>query len=438
MYIPTRYKLTVAGIFALLWLLVSVYISYPWIQDLSNLFHPVIAWVVVIGIAFIPGLANAFIIAGLFLDRRPEFDLQHDLPPVSLLIAAYNEEPNIGITLHSIIDQNYPNKVEVIVVNDGSKDNTAAVVMDIKNRYEKDNLTIKLINKEKNSGKADTLNTGLKDATYDLIVTLDGDSYLYKNSLVNLVTYMLNSSYDTSAVAGAVLVRNSRINWITKMQEWDYFHGIAVVKRIQSLFQGTLVAQGSYAIFKKSVLFEVGGWTDTMGEDIVLTWYLHKKGFKVRYAEKAIIFTNVPESYKQFFRQRRRWARGLIEAFKQHPKVLFKARQNVPFIWYNALFPFLDFVFAFAFVPGLIAAVFWQNYAIVSIMTLTLYPLALIINWFMFYKQKKVFRKMGLRVRKNMFGFIAYMFIYQFLMIPATLAGYTAETLNRKKSWGTK
>ena len=440
-YLPPKYKLGISGFFAFLWLSASVYISLPWIRDLGESFTLPVAWVMVTGLAFIPGLANSFIIAGLFADRRPEFEPDGDgLPPVSLLVAAYNEETNIGHTLQSIVDQGYPARVEVIVVDDGSRDGTADVVRGYQARLApfNDLIDLRLKVLPENKGKANALNEGLKLATNGLVATLDADSYLYTGSLVNLVAYMTNSTEDTAAVAGSVMVRNSRVNWITKLQEWDYFLGIAVVKRIQSLYQGTLVAQGSYSIFRKKVLEEAGGWTDTMGEDIVLTWSLHEKGYKVRYAEKAVIFTNVPETYGQFYRQRKRWARGLIEAFKQHPLVIVKMRQNTPFIWYNALFPFLDSVFMFVFVPGVIAAVFWQSYAVVSIMTLTLYPLALLINWIMFKKQRTVFRKIGLKVRQNAFGFIAYMFSYQFFMVPATLAGYAAELLNLKKSWGTK
>ncbi|MDR3353257.1 MAG: hypothetical protein LBO00_09725, partial [Zoogloeaceae bacterium] len=73
---------------------------------------------------------------------------------------------------------------------------------------------------------------------------MDGDSYLFKNALRNLILRYMNDPGETRAVAGAVLVRNSRLNLVTKIQEWDYFHGIAAIKRLQSFFHGTLVAQG--------------------------------------------------------------------------------------------------------------------------------------------------------------------------------------------------
>jgi biofilm PGA synthesis N-glycosyltransferase PgaC len=439
-YVAPKFKMVISITFVIAWLAASVYIARPWIADLGAFVPIFLAWLIVTGLALIPGMANALILSGLILDKRPIFLIQpkSKFPPVSMLIAAYNEERDIASTLRSVLTQNYPNMLEVIVIDDGSKDKTAQIVLQLSSENKDPNVKIILNSLPRNKGKASALNAGLKLASHDYIVTLDADSLVYKNSLLNLVNYMLSSTPDTGAVAGSVLVRNSRNNWLTKLQEWDYFHGISVVKRVQSLYQGTLVAQGAYSIFKKSVLQECGGWTDTMGEDIVLTWGLHSKGYRVRYAENAIIFTNVPETYKKFFRQRRRWARGLIEAFIQHPDVIVKPRLNLPFIWYNLTFPYLDFIYLFVFVPGIIAATVFQNYIVAGLMTLLLLPLMILINGIMYYKQKQVFKRMGLKIRQNLWGFIVYMLGYQLIMTPACIAGYAAEILRLKKNWGTK
>lgn len=437
-YLQVKYKLVLSILFGCIWTGLSIYVSYPWIRELAKVVPPFVSWLIVSGLAFVPGIANAIILSGLIFDKRPQYYPPTELPPVSVLIAAYNEEQTIKNTLTSVLDQNYPGIVEVIVINDGSRDKTKEYIETAVRENNSKNVSIRPIHFEQNSGKATALNAGLDVSSHDLIVTLDADSYLFRTSLRNIVTYMINSPPDTAAVAGAVLTRNSRTNWMTKLQEWDYFHGIAVVKRIQSLYQGTLVAQGAYSVFRKHVLMECGGWKDTMGEDIVLTWALHSRKYRVRYAESAIVFTNVPESYKKFYQQRRRWARGLIEAFKQHPDVIFKMRMNTPFIWYNVLFPYLDFVFLFIFVPGLLAALFFHYYLIVGIVTLLLLPLALAMNALMFYKQKQIFKAMGLKVRRNILGFVVYMLVYQLIMTPASLMGYLGEALNLRKSWGTK
>lgn len=437
LYINTEIKLLIASLFSLLWCVLTVVLALPWIRDLAIQFSLPIAIAIVTGIAIIPGWASSFLVASLFLDKRPKYEIPEKLPPISILVAAYNEENNIKDTLTSINSQFYPGKVEVIVVNDGSKDRTEEAVSNFIHQHEPNNFIFSLVNAEKNGGKARALNLGLKYVTSNILITIDADTYLFKNSLANIVTTYCIGPH-TAAIAGTVLVRNSRKNFWTKLQEWDYFHGIAVVKRTQSLFQGTLVAQGAFSLYNKAIIEEAGGWTDTIGEDIVLTWGLHKKNYRIGYAENAIVFTNVPETYKQFYHQRKRWARGLMEAFRRHPGVLVKFRLNTPFIFFNLMFPYMDFSYLFIFVPGLIAAIFFQYYLIVGLMTLVLLPLAIVCNFAMFLKQRKIFRESGLRVRRNFLGFIFYMLFYQLFMAPASFVGYVAEFLSLKKTWGTK
>ena len=161
----------------------------------------------------------------------------------------------------------------------------------------------------------------------------------------------------TRAVAGTMLVRNSRKNWITRAQEWDYFHGIAAIKRVQSLFQGTMVAQGAFSIYDREALR--GGRrlaADCVGEDIVLTWAMLVRGWRVGHAEDACCFTNVPDNLRQFVRQRQRWSRGMMEAFRQHPRILLTPRMSTLFVWWNVLFPWLDLAYTLFFIPGVVLA----------------------------------------------------------------------------------
>jgi biofilm PGA synthesis N-glycosyltransferase PgaC len=174
-----------------------------------------------------------------------------------------------------------------------------------------------------------------------------------------------------------------------------------------------------------------------VGEDIVMSWALLKKDYRIGYAEDALVFTNVPESWSQFYHQRRRWARGLIEAFKHHPQVLIRPRLNWPFFMLNLFYPFLDAVFLFCFLPGLIAALFGYFF-IAGPMTLAVLPLAVFNNLLMFFVQRKTFGAQRLRVRRNIFGFLFYILFAQLLMAAPSVAGYFAEFANLRKSWGTK
>ncbi|MDO8769144.1 MAG: glycosyltransferase family 2 protein [Burkholderiaceae bacterium] len=433
MYIPVKIKFTIAVFFALLWTATSIYLARFWFGDLSALIGVFGAAAIILGIAIIPGFMNAFLLAGLFMDQRPKCIPLAIYPPLSILIAAFNEEANIGETLKSIELQHYSGPFEVIVIDDGSKDATAEIVTAAKTQYP----WLKLIKLEKNGGKAKALNQGLALSRYGIIVTLDADSYLFSDSLQHIVERYFQDPENTKVIAGAVLVRNSRESWIAKAQEWDYFHGIAAIKRVQSLFQGTLVAQGAFSLYDRNTIIEVGCWPDCVGEDIVLTWAILNRGYRVGHSEDACIFTNAPATLKQFSRQRQRWSRGMLEAFKRHPSILLSPRLPTFFIYWNLLFPLLDFIFTVSFIPGIILALFGY-YWIVGPMTLALLPMAMAMNYIMFFIGKRMFEQRHLHVRKNLTGFLIYSLTYSLILQPVSLIGYFSEMLNLKKSWGTK
>ena len=432
--------------FAIVWGIFTMYYGIPWISDIALIWGIPFAWFTVVGIALIPGVVMAFVNASLLLDRRPHYPKLKNQPDISILIAAHNEQDSIASTLKSILYQEYNGNINVFVMNDASTDDTSyevhKVLNDIVwsnrlvlNKYNP-NVKIELIEYKEKSGKAIVLNKGLDYVKTKYVITLDADSVLYKDALINIVTTIVNKDDDVAAVAGTILSDNTYKSLITKIQQWDYLHGIASVKRIQSMYQGTLVAQGAFSIYRTDVLREVCGWPDKIGEDIVLTWNIHNLGYKVTYDENAVCFTNVPETYKTFYKQRKRWARGLIEAFKVNSGLLFKPKKTTIFIWYNLLFPYIDTVFMFIFVPGVIAALFYSYYLFASIMTLYLLPLAFLSNMIIYFIQRKSLNKLQIEMpKKNWIGFILYILFFQLIMTPATLSGYVSELLKRKRVW---
>jgi len=430
-YFNVRRKFTFSLALSVGWLSLTVVIALPWIADLSVLMGAAFAWLAIGGMALVPGFMNAFLIASLLLDRRPARQTPSRYPSLSILIAAYNEEASIADTLRSLANQNYPGAFEVFVIDDGSRDRTAAIVDACDHDW------LKLLRQPVNAGKSAALNRGLEEARLDIVVTLDADSYLYRDALKNLVERYLNDPPNTRAVAGTMLVRNSRKNWVTKAQEWDYFHGIAAIKRVQSLYQGTLVAQGAFSLYERVTLREVGGWANCVGEDIVLTWAMLRKGWRVGHAEDALCFTNAPDNLHQFVRQRQRWARGMMEAFRQFPDILFKPRLSTMFVWWNLLFPWLDLAYTLFFIPGVVLALFGV-YWIAGPLTLALLPMALGINYMMYRVGVQMFTANGLQVRRNVSGFLVYAFAYSLILQPACVAGYLSEVLGLRKSWGTK
>ncbi|MFA7597418.1 MAG: glycosyltransferase, partial [Novosphingobium sp.] len=437
-YFSIRWKYALALLAALLWTLFSVSVASAWMHDLGKLTHPIFALWALTFIAFVPGFMNAFLATSLLLDRRPPRRLPESYPGVSLLIAAYNEETGIAATLESIAQLKYQGPVEALVINDGSTDRTGARVREaIARLIRAPNIKIRLLDFEHNRGKAAALNSGLAASRHGLICTIDGDSRLRSDSLREIVERYLSDPPGTMAVAGAVLVRNSRENLITRAQEWDYFHGIAAVKRMQSMYHGTLVAQGAFSLYRKDALEMVGRWPNTVGEDIVMTWAMLERGYRVGYAEDAIVFTDAPATFRQFYRQRKRWARGMVEALEQHKGLLLKRRLTTLFIWWNMLFLPLDLTFTFIFIPGLIAALLGY-YWIAGPLTLLLLPLAVIWNAVIFFIQRRMFRNQGLRIRRNLLGLLFYVVIYALVMQPICLWGYLSELTGQRKKWGTK
>jgi biofilm PGA synthesis N-glycosyltransferase PgaC len=433
LYFSVKGKFIVSLLFSLGWTGFSFWYSQPWFSDLSNEIGTLPAYFIITFIAIIPGFMNAFVAMALLLDRRPKVMLDQHYPPVTILIAAYNEENSIASTLSGIFLQDYPADIRIIVINDGSSDKTVDSVRALQSAHP----NLELIDLGHNGGKASALNHGLAKCTTDIIISIDADSYILKDGVRHLVGRYLSDPINTKAVAGEILIRNSRENWITKAQEWDYFLGIATIKRIQSLFQGTLVAQGAFSLYDRKTVVELGGWPEMVGEDIVLTWRILAAGYRVGHAEDALAFTDCPNTLSKFIRQRRRWSRGLIEAFKDNPMILFKPRLTTLYVWWNTLFPLMDLAFTFGFIPGLVLAcfgIFW----IVGPMTLSLLPMAFLLNWQMYLKGKAMFNAEHLTVRANILGFLSYVFAYGLVLQPACVYGYFSEMLNLRKSWGTK
>lgn len=436
-YLPVRAKYVLVLAVALAWMALAVQLSQPWLHALAGPLGFGLALFVIAFIAYVPGFMNAFLIGSILSDRRPPRRHFDAMPDVCVLIACYNEAGNIADTLASLAAQDYPGRAEVVVIDDGSTDDSLAIAREQADRLSNDRVSIRVLAQPVNGGKSKALNRGLAETTQALVVTVDGDSYLRTDALRKIVERFLSDPPGTVAVAGSVLVRNSRDNWLARGQEWDYFHGIAAVKRMQSMFHGTLVAQGAFSLYTREALQQVGGWPECVGEDIVVSWALLETGARIGYCEDACLFTNVPTRLGQFSRQRQRWSRGLMEAFARHWRLLFKPRMTTLFIWWNLLFLPLDLVYTLAFLPGIVLALFGY-YWIAGIMTLLVLPLAALWNIVIFTVQRRMFKTQHLRVRRNLGGFLFYSLGYTMILQPVCVMGYAAELLRLRKSWGTK
>jgi biofilm PGA synthesis N-glycosyltransferase PgaC len=434
--VPVKYAISIA--IGLAWTALSVLLSLRWLDALSGVVGSVLALVIITFIAYVPGFMNAFLVSTILLDRRPRRRTPATYPPVSILVACYNEQAAIADTILSLARQDYPGPMEVLILDDGSVDETVARAQAAISRLSlPGHSSVRVVSGFPNMGKSAALNRGLELCRHEIVLTIDGDSWVYADAVTHIVERYLADPPQTRAVAGCVLARNSRKNWVTQMQEWDYFHGIAAVKRMQSMYHGTLVAQGAFSLYDKAALQAVGGWPECVGEDIVVSWALLERGYRIGYCEDAVAFTNVPDTLRQFARQRQRWSRGLLEAFKAHPRLLLKARMSTLFVWWNVFFLPLDLVYTFAFLPGLLLALLGMFY-IAGPMTLLVLPLAILWNLVIFSVQRQMFKRQDLVVRRNVKGFLLYVFVYTMILQPVCVWGYASELFGLRKRWGTK
>ena len=429
-YIPLRLRVTATIAAGLLWVLFSLWLSQTWIRALGGDITTPLAIVVITGIALIPGYLNIHLLVSILVDRPPTLRVDESLPHIALLVAAYNEEESIAETLDYALRTTYPSNFELVVADDGSTDGTREIVAE----YARRDPRVRLVSAE-HAGKAKTLNAALATVSAPVVATIDADTLLMPYSLTRAVARLVSSPPDTVAVAGAVLVRNSRDNLLTRAQEWDYFLGIATVKRGQALLQGTLVAQGAFSVYNTTALRLAGGWPDRIGEDIVLTWQMLVQGGRSVFEPTAVAFTEAPTSWRAFARQRQRWARGMIEGLREHGLgLLGQLKFYSHSVAGNFLFPFIDATFTLVFIPGIVLAMM-GNLAIVGPMTLLVLPLNALLSSVMFYHQRHVFRSVDLRVRKNKLGLLFYFLCYQFVMSPISLGGYALEAVRARRAW---
>ncbi len=260
---------------------------------------------------------------------------------VSVIIPAYNEEKVIEKSIQSIINQTYKN-IELIVVDDGSTDNTSLVVQ--KYTY----LPFVKLYKKSNEGKAKAINYGIKRASGELIMVVDADSKLQKDAVELMAVYFEDP--EIAAVAGSVFVSNQN-NIITKLQALEYIEGLNMVRNGQAFLKLVNIIPGPIGMFRKKALYDVGLYDDdTFAEDCDVTLKLIAHGYKIDFESEAIAKTEAPENIFDLIKQRYRWTRGILQAIRKHKKLLWNFKDNMAAsftMWYmlfEAVFwPFMDF-----------------------------------------------------------------------------------------------
>jgi len=242
--------------------------------------------------------------------KEPRF-----FPSMSIIIPAFNEEKVIGLTIEGLIHADYPNK-EIIIVDDGSKDNTLSIAKRYKHQA-------KVLHKE-NGGKASALNFGLAFAKGEIIVIVDADTIVGNNSLKMLARGF--EKREVAAVAGNIKIRNA-VNLLTRCQALEYLTGIQIFRRGLDYFGSIPIVPGALGAFRRESLKEAGDYQkSTLVEDFDATITVLKSGLTVQGSNSAVGYTQAPQKINDFFKQRKRWYRGNLQVMKRHNNILTNPR----------------------------------------------------------------------------------------------------------------
>jgi cellulose synthase/poly-beta-1,6-N-acetylglucosamine synthase-like glycosyltransferase/peptidoglycan/xylan/chitin deacetylase (PgdA/CDA1 family) len=306
-----------------------------------------------------------------FKARKRRFDPAFH-PSVSVIVAAYNEEKVIEKTVRSILDNGYDD-LELIVVDDGSKDRTLALLQEMFGGDER-----VVILSQANAGKSAALNRGIARARNNILIALDADTIFRHGTIAKLVRHF--SDERVGAVSGNARVGN-RHTLITRFQAVEYIMGFNLDRRALDLLNAITVVPGAAGAWRKDLIVTLGGFGhDTLAEDTDLTLSIRRLGHEIRYDEEAVAWTEAPEKTSALAKQRFRWAFGTLQAAWKHrdatfnPAYGFLGMLALPSIWIfqvllAALSPFAEL--------AMIIALFAGNWRIVLLYYLALFLLEL-------------------------------------------------------------
>ncbi|MFJ6837494.1 bifunctional polysaccharide deacetylase/glycosyltransferase family 2 protein [Streptomyces sp. NPDC091209] len=231
--------------------------------------------------------------------------------PVTVIVPAYNEKECIANTLRSLARSTHP--IEIIVVDDGSEDNTSEIAESLGMP------NVRVIRQE-NAGKPAALNNGVRNARYDIVVMMDGDTVFEPDAVHQLVQPFADP--EIGAVAGNAKVGN-RDTMIGAWQHIEYVMGFNLDRRMYDLLRCMPTIPGAIGAFRRDAVLEVGGMSeDTLAEDTDITIAMHRAGWRVVYQEHAKAWTEAPGSFRQLWSQRYRWSYGTMQALWKHRKSL--------------------------------------------------------------------------------------------------------------------
>ena len=246
-------------------------------------------------------------------------------PPVSVLVPSYNEGENAEETIGHALALDYP-EFEVIAIDDGSKDDTGAVLDRLAARHPR----LRVIHLAQNQGKAVALQTGTLLAKHEILLCIDGDALLDPKAAHAMVRHFEENPW-VGAVTGNPRIRN-RSTLLGRLQVGEFSSMVGMIKRAQRSFGRIFTISGVIGAFRKSAVHQVGYWSaDMLTEDIDITWKLQRAGWDVRFDPDALTWILMPETLGGLWKQRLRWAMGGIQVLRKNLDVVLHPSQG--YMW---------------------------------------------------------------------------------------------------------
>ena len=340
---------------------------------------------------------------------------------LSLLIPVYNAEDVIEKTINSVFNSKYE-LFEVIAINDGSVDKTEEKIKKLMKKYSK----LKLISKKK-SGKADSLNQGIKKAKGELIAVVDADSYPNPDAISKMVGFFNDEK--VAAVTNAIMVKNKK-KFLEILQAFEY-SVIAWTRKLLDYVDCVYVTNGPLSIYRATALRQIGGFDPkNMTEDIEVTWHLISEGYTTKMCLNAKTYTIVPSTFKEWKKQRIRWNIGGLQTVFKYKS--FFLRKNMlgyfilPFFVVSMILGIIGLsIFIYLFIRRFLVAYFSVSYsmyaqtAILTAQEINLNPSILIYFGIVLFLLGLFFTLFALKIMKegqlkkeNIFNLGFYLIVY--------------------------
>jgi cellulose synthase/poly-beta-1,6-N-acetylglucosamine synthase-like glycosyltransferase len=379
-----------------------------------------------------------------------------DSPLVSIIVPAYNEEVSIVQSIRSLSIQSYPNK-EIIIVNDGSTDNTLQKVIDSFNLRYVDGIwrgyDIKVITTE-NRGKWSALNTGLTFSKGEWVLNVDADTILSKNAIsrtlellredTDAVSCFIGVANGNKIVDGEILSNRVPKNWLARIQWLEYIRCFLLWRTANDKHNATLVLPGAYSFMKKELVLKLGGYKEGyLSEDMELTMNIIKNGGKIQFISEFLAWTEVPENLGDLTKQRLRWYRGGLQNLITYWKMLFSTKRSKFVGWY--MLPFLWFADVFGIwveLFGLIQLFIYWYMDIPIEWNLVWLSIVIIVCMYYFsmislvcFAKRKIFKNNNIGLHRVLPVILLEPISYHFINLYWMLKSHINQYLHRGKHW---